>query len=175
MGIWKWLQIGISLFLAFETPRVSLSPDAVAVSLEMENILTGEMRDLLVHGVDFQFELYCSLSAVPAGPAAAPDLRILRTVRRMSYDFLEGRYRLLEDGRPLYDGADLEAMIREGRMFSDLRFALPTAAYARFSLFAQVRLLEDPTLRRRMGMDIGDLWVGYRPSIKHEFTGGGVP
>lgn len=175
MGVLKWLQVGIALFLAFETPEVRLSPNAVKVSLELKNILTEEMKPLLTHGVDFEYELYCSLSAAPLDSSRDDNLSIARIVRRMSYDFLGEKYLLYEDGRLTYASPDMDGLIREGKRFSDVTFTLPTEQFGKYSLFAQVRLLDNKTLRDGLNMGIDELWVGYKPSIRYEFVDGMTP
>jgi hypothetical protein len=175
MGVLKWLQVGIALFLAFRTPVVAVRPDSVTVTLEMENLLTEEMRELLVHGVDFRFELYSSLAAVPRDPSGKESLSIVRIERKISYDYLRDEYVIADDGAPLWSGGNIGECIRRGRLFEAIRFPMKTDTYGRFSLFAQTRLLEDETLRTRLGFGMDELWLGYKPSVRLDFVNGGAP
>ncbi len=175
MGIYQWLRVGIALFLAFTTPVVRIGPDRVTVTLEMENLLTDEMKQLLVHGVDFEFELYCSVRARSLGAGTADAVLVRRVTRRISFDYLKNAFLMYDDDALVGSYSSLGDLIRDAKRFRDIGFELKTTGYSAFSVFAQVRLLENQILAGELQRSTRELWLEYTPSVEYRVASGGAP
>jgi hypothetical protein len=174
VSVLQWLKIGISLYLAFTAPKVDVTLEGVTVSVALEHLLTEEMEELLQHGVRFEYELYCSLRALPKDPSRKSDLMIVRVSRILSFNYLEGTYSISENGAAPAVYRTVEEMREESRKYAGLRFAADTELYKEYSMFAQVRLKEDPRIKEALGMSTRDLWAGFSPSLEVEFSREGL-
>jgi hypothetical protein len=163
MDIYKWLKVGIALFLVFQNPRMEVLPDRITVSLELENLLTDEMQELLDHGVEFEYQLYCSLKAL----GAEKGIKIKRVTRKIYYDYLEDRYYLSQESKIIWNGHKRDELLEKARHYPGIVFYLETKHYRKFSLFAQVRLLENPILKKQLHLQTRDFWLGYTPAVEY--------
>jgi hypothetical protein len=174
VSIQQWLKVGIAIYLAFTAPKVDVTADGVTVTVALEHLLTEEMEDLLHHGVSFEYELYCSLRARPKDPTEKAGLMIVRVSRILSYDYLEGAYSIAENGGAPVTFRAKEEMREASRTYTGIRFSADTERYKDFSLFAQVRLRENPLIEDTLGMSTGDLWAGFSPSMEVGFAHEGI-
>lgn len=168
--LFYWLNISLSVFLAFAPPEVHIDNRGIVVSLETAHVLTSEMAGLVSGGLSLEFELYCSLRVT--GTDGASTLVIRKIHRSIGYDYLRESFFVVEDGRELGAFKDPVSAQELLRRYSDLSFSLQSG-WKEVSLFVELRSVGNPLLEERFGKDGMSLWNGYSPAAKAELSNTG--
>ena len=158
--------MGIALIIYFQNPQFTIGPNYIETRLELANLLTEEMKELLQHGVHYEYELYTSLNIADK---EKKDLLIYRQKRKIEYDFLKNIYNLYEDNIHVYQTVSLKKILKKAKQFNKIIFNCTTSEYQKYSFFAEVRLLENSIIKNRLNISTGELWKNHIPSFKYTF------
>jgi hypothetical protein len=172
MNILKWLKVGISLFLLFNQPLIIIEEKQIILNLEMSNLLTKQMINLVNHGVEIEYEIYVSLLAFDQNNNK--ELFKTKIRRKLYYDYLDNTYYLVENNNMKGHFHNINLLIAEAKRFEQIVFELQTDKYAYYSLFAQMTLIENTIIEDQLKMKTKDLWDGYKPYIEMQFDKSGM-
>ena len=158
--------MGIALLIYFQSPQIIIGPNYIETRLELANLLTEEMKELMQHGVHYEFELYSSLNIKGK---EKKDLIINRQKRKIEYDFLKNTYNLSINDVHVYQTDSLNKILKKAKQFHKIYFYCNTSEYQKYSFFAEVRLLENTIIKKRLKISTGELWKNHIPSVKYTF------
>ena len=169
MNIAAWLKIGIMILISLTVQEIEVSDTSISAFVLADTLITEEMKELIDHGVEIEFELYNSLILKGEGKEA---LLIKRIVRSVSYDYYEEQYILgsqktdshLEEERFIsFNEFDMAASD-----FGRITFVFNNKDYTEFSWFSQLSLLPNKIIEDELGQKTEKLWGNYSPSVTIE-------
>lgn len=158
----KWLFLGMSLIIQINDPLIFVEDGCCLVQTETPGMLTSEMEELVLHGVDFEFLLYGSLRYMDE--TGKSDFRVCRQTKKIIYDLRENQYQVYLEGALVITGA-LEEIRNDLEQWC-LRFPENSADGRNYDLFMELSLLKNEMIETRLGDDTSHLWNHYRPVKK---------
>ena len=169
MNIFYYLKIGIALFLILSAPLIKISDSNIKIEVELTNLLTDEMQQLVNEGVELEFELYSSI--ITFDNKNNKQFLKQKVRRKVYFDFMENKFILVENNQKESFNT-IDNLIEKSKRFN-LEFSINTNEYKNYDFYCEVTLIENPIIKENLKMDTASLWNYYKPNMRFIFNNKG--
>ncbi len=157
-----WLHAGIASILLLTIPQIWLDDDNIAMNIQVQQVLTSEMEQLVSGGIPLDFELYCS-GKFTGNQQGMQKTVIHRIKRSIKYNYLNDCYIVSEGKTELAKTTSLKKAEHILCQYKNIQLQTPKD-WISVNIFVELSSLGNSLLTEKFSRSGASLWNGYKPT-----------